>query len=90
MPVLSISYDLRKEPGRVYQGLIAAIKTFAWCHPTESTWYVETSLDPKEMHHRLKPHLHTYDKVVISPVVKGSWWSQGLRQDVLDWLKAKL
>lgn len=91
MNVLAISYDLYKEPSRAYQELVDALKAFpSWCHPTESTWYVATDLTPEQMYNNLVPHLHRWDKVIISPVVKGAWWSQGLPKDVLDWLHATL
>lgn len=90
MSILSISYDLYKEAGRGYEELIEAIKGFAWCHVTESTWFVETTLSPKEMYEHLDPHLHAKDKVIITPVPPGSWWSQGLSKEVCDWLHEKL
>jgi hypothetical protein len=90
MPVLSVSYDLFKEPSRVYDKLFAAIKRFPWCHPTESTWYVESVKAPKELYQYLKPYLHAKDKIIISPVVPDNWWSQGLPKDVIDWLHSKL
>jgi hypothetical protein len=90
MPVLSVSYDLFKEPSRAYEELFAAIEVFPWCRPTESTYYVETTKSPKELYEHLKPYLHAKDKIIISPVRPGSWWSQGLPKAVLDWLRAKL
>lgn len=88
MSILSVSYDLYR--GQVYDELIAAIKKFSWCHVTESSWYVVADLTPEEMYQHLKPHLHDRDKIIISPIVKGSWWSHGLPDDVLRWLHAKL
>ena len=74
----------------MYEEVIAAIKRFPWCHPTESTWFVQTTLSPKGLYQRLKPHLHAKDKVIITPVPPGSWWSQGLSEAVREWLHAKL
>jgi hypothetical protein len=90
MSVLAIDYDLYKESGRVYEGLISKIKAFPWCHPTESCWYIRTSLEPKQVYEQLAPSLHRRDKVLISPVAGGVWWSQGLPADVLAWLHGSL
>lgn len=93
MAVLSISYDLYKEPGRAYEELIKAIQasSSAWTHALESTWYVDTSLTPEKMLAHLKPHLHARDKVVITPVaINKGWWSQGLSEEMLEWFRSEL
>jgi hypothetical protein len=92
MGIMSISYDLYREPSRAYASLEKAIKAAGpWCHPTESTWMVLTEMGAQAMHNHLKPHLHVHDKVLITPVpCPAYWWSQGLRPDVLEWLHATL
>ncbi len=92
MRVLSIQYDLYKEPGRVYKGLIEAIKAIgAWCHPTESAWFVQTTKTPEQVIAALKPRLHAKDKVVVTPVaLDQGWWTIGLSKEVLDWLRGGL
>jgi hypothetical protein len=92
MAILSVSYDLYKEPGRVYEKLIAVIKSCtSWCHPVESTWYVDTSLSPIQLLEKLKSHLHAKDKIIITPVtVHAGWVTQGLPEDVLMWIKQRL
>ncbi len=92
MAILCVSYDLYKEPGRAYDKLITVIKSFnSWCHPVESTWYVDTSLSPADLLAQLKPQLHSKDKIIITPVtVNGGWATQGLSEDVLVWIKQRL
>jgi hypothetical protein len=92
MPVLSIQYDLYKEPGRVYDELIEAIKAYgSWCHPTESSWLIQTSSMPKEVFEYLKPHLHAKDKLLVSPVaLDAGWWAGGLPDKVMEWLRTSL
>jgi hypothetical protein len=93
MAILSISYDLYEESGRDYEELISAIKASApgWSHPVESTWYVDTTLDPHQMYLHLSPHLHPRDKLIITPVAANKgWWSQGMSEDMLGWFKLEL
>ncbi|MCI0463360.1 MAG: hypothetical protein L0Z62_40965 [Gemmataceae bacterium] len=92
MPVLSISYDLHKEPRRGYEKLYEAIRKFpAYCRPLESTWFVRTGWNARQVFEYLKPHLHAKDKVCISPVGVGeNWWSRGLSEKVLAWLHQNL
>jgi hypothetical protein len=92
MPILSISYDLHKEPSRVYTRLIEAIKSSgSWCKASESVWLVNTTREAKAMYDLLKPHLHVKDRVLVTRVtVHGGWWTQGQPQDVLNWLRASL
>ena len=86
MSVLSISYDLYKEPGRAYEELIGAIKEFPWCHPSESVWFVETNMEPGEFLEYLKPYLYQSDKVLVMAVADGSAWAGGgLQLAVGNW-----
>ncbi len=90
MNVLSVNYDLHKEPSRVYAQLEKALTAFAgWCRPTESSWLIKTVGGPEQMYQYLKPYLHARDKITITKVdLKGGWWSQGLSPEVLKWLHA--
>ncbi len=92
MSVLTISYDLHKEPSRQYVELEKALKAAgAWCHALESTWYVKTALQPRQMVAYLKPYLHAQDKIAVTPVaLDRGWWTQGLSKEVLDWLREAL
>jgi hypothetical protein len=88
--VLSINYDLYKEPSRQYEKLIAVIKQFAWCHVSESTWLIATELSSHEVRRRLDSQLHPRDKVFIAPVTPGEWSSRGMSQEILAWLHEQL
>jgi hypothetical protein len=92
MPVLSVQYDLYKEPGRVYAELIDSLEEFpAWCRPTESSWLIETDLTPQQVVVHLKPHLHKMDKLLVVPVAPDQGWrSWGLSEEVAEWVGAAL
>src|SRR5690242_16873117 len=88
MPVMSLNYDLFKEPGRVYKELIAAIEALPdWCHPLESSWLVVADMTPEELRAYLHPHLHARDKVLIFTVrTPTDWASRNMPDDVIRWL----
>ena len=92
MPVLSVSYDLHKEPSRAYAKLEKALQAFkVYCRPTESSWFIYTPnyASPQEVYNYLKPCLHPKDKIVITPVMlTGGWWTQGMPPQTLTWLRA--
>ena len=92
MAVISINYDLYHEPSRAYEELFKAIRSFpAWCHALESSWLVVTDMKPKAVLDALKPYLHEKDKVVVTPLrLDAGWWSMGLSERVLDWLRNNL
>jgi hypothetical protein len=88
MAILSISYDLYKEPGRAYDDLISTIKNFrSWCHAAESAWFVDTNLSPSEVYQKLSPHLHQHDKVIVTYAsLSRGWCGQGMSKPITDWL----
>jgi hypothetical protein len=92
MPVLAIQYDLFREAGRVYEGLIDSIQAQGDCyHSTESVWFVQTAMTPKQVIAFLKPHLHARDKLTVTPVaLDQGWWTFGVPEDELDWLRNAL
>lgn len=94
MPVLSISYDLHKEPSRAYALLEARLKQFKmYCRPTESSWFIYTAsvVSPQKVYDYLKPVLQVKDKIVITPVlINSGFWTQGLSAADLNWLRAAL
>ena len=89
MAILSVSYDLREHGRRDYRHLEAAIMRFpSRCHALQSTWFIRTDAEPKEVYDYLKPNLGSTDSLLVVPVVVYAYWSQGLCQEVLDWLAA--
>jgi hypothetical protein len=89
MPILSIEYDLYKEPGRVYGELIEAIKALGpWCPLAESSWFVSTTMMPARAVITLRPHLHQKDKLLVVKVKTGTAWAGlGLPDNVVKWLR---
>ena len=92
MSVLSVTYDLHREPGRNYFGLFNALKKFpSWCHVLESTWFVVTDMTPKDVYEHLKRYLHARDKLLIMPAAfDAGWWALEVSDDILEWLRKNL
>jgi hypothetical protein len=89
MAILSVSYDLREHGRQDYRNLETSIKRFpCWCHALQSLWFIQTNAGSKEVYAYLRPNLGRTDSLLVVPVVVYEYWSQGLRQDVLDWLAA--
>lgn len=87
--VYHISYDLNR-PGKDYLSLYAEIKKLgSWCHPVDSTWYVDTSLEATTIRDRLKAVMDASDALVVTAAsVPGAWF--GLDDDISAWLKDHL
>ena len=87
MANLAINYDLSK-PGRDYTSLINAIKAFgSWCHPTESSWIVSTTLTAEQLLNQLLKHIDSNDKIIVSQLTGIHAW-YGLDPKVAEWLKS--
>jgi hypothetical protein len=87
--VYHISYDLNK-PGKDYKDLYAEIKKLgSWCHPVDSTWYVDTSKDASGIRDALSTVMDSSDELLVTAAtVPGAW--KGLPDDVSAWLKSHL
>lgn len=87
--VYEISYDLNR-PGQDYKDLYAAIKNLgSWCHPVDSTWFVDSSLSADAIRDRLKAVMDKSDAlVVVKASVPGAWF--GLSTEISTWLKNHL
>lgn len=87
--LFSISYDLNK-PGQDYSELYKEIKNLgSWCHPVDSTWFVETSLSASDVRDKLKSVMDGSDSlIVVKASAPGAWF--GLSDDLSQWLKDKL
>lgn len=87
--VYHISYDLCK-PHKDYNSLYKVIKELgSWCHPVESTWYVETVLNAEQVRNRIKAVMDSDDKLIVTKaVVPGAWYN--LKTEVSQWLKKHL
>lgn len=89
MAVYMISYDLNA-PGKNYENLIAAIKSFSnWAHPLKSQWLVVS--DPNSsiaIRDYLRPHIDTNDQLLVTEVPLQMWAASNLAQEIVDWLQA--
>jgi hypothetical protein len=82
-----ISYDLRK-PGQNYTELIKQIKIIGsagWAKPCESAWIIKSDLTPEDIVKRLGA-LDITDRIVVISVSR-PWWTSGLDNDVLKWMR---
>lgn len=87
--VYHISYDLRK-PGKDYSSLHQAIKNIgSWCHPVESTWYVDTASSASAIRDTLIRVMDSSDGLIVTTAIAPGAW-QGLADDVSGWLKSHL
>jgi hypothetical protein len=83
-----ISYDLLK-PGRNYEDLYAAIKTYSrWAHVNESVWAVVTNSSAVQIRDHLLQYTDQNDRVfVIKSGVEAAWRNSICRN---EWLKENL
>lgn len=87
--VYHISYDLRK-PGKDYERLYEEIKNLGpWCHPVDSTWYVDTSETAEGIRNSLRAVMDASDALVVTAArAPGAWY--GLSDNISAWLKSHL
>ncbi|MCK5588823.1 MAG: SinR family protein [Candidatus Pacebacteria bacterium] len=88
MKTYIIAYDLNKyESSSDYQKIINAIKGLGnWTKPLESTWLVKTSSSSSEIRNYLKQFIDNNDELLIINVPNANWATQGIKEDVLDWM----
>ena len=90
MAIHSVSYDL-KAPGRNYEALYDLLKSYAWCRITASHWLLDSSDTPQTLFEKIAKVIDANDAVAVFPVQReAGWWTQGLDESQLDWLKQKL
>lgn len=87
--VFCVSYDLLS-PGRDYDDLIAAIKSFGiWWHQTESVWFVVSDKGAGEIRDFLMKYLDSNDKLFVIEVKK-HWGGKGFTEREYNWLRENL
>ena len=85
----TISYDLNK-PGQNYPKLFKAIKcTGNWCHPVDSTWFVNSQYSAEAIRDLLVSTLDSRDSIIVVHTSAPGAWS-GLSEELNRWLKANL
>jgi len=85
MSVYVINYDL-KAPGRDYQPLYDAIKTFKWCHILESCWLIDTNKPASEIRDILKSKVDGNDEIFVARL--GHEWATNFSDQATEWLKS--
>ena len=84
--VYCISYDL-KTPGRDYNTLIEAIKTYgAWWHQIGSVWLIVSNKTSASIRDELMRHIDRNDKLFVAALRK-EWAGVGFNSDEYNWMK---
>ena len=85
--VYCISYDL-KHPGRDYNSLYDAIKSFRiWWHQTDSVWLIVSKDSAIDIRSKLIKHLDSNDKLFVV-ALKREWAAVGFNDKEYNWLKS--
>ena len=85
MAVLIINYDLKK-PGRDYNPLYDAIKTYTWCHILDSCWLVDTAKTTAQVRDHLKTKVDTNDEIFVARLRQD--WATTFSDKATEWLKS--
>ena len=83
-----ISYDL-KQPGRNYQGLYDAIKSYGtWGKINNSTWIIKTYNSAVQIRDYLLQHIDYNDSIFVIKTERESAWRNVRANN--EWLKNNL
>jgi len=88
MTTYLINYDLRK-PGRNYDDLYSALKSYKYIHPLESCWVIETSSTAVQVRDYLKSKMDANDQLLVVASGKVGAWNN-LTSTETQWLKDNL
>jgi len=84
--LLLVSYDLNKEVKR--PNIVAEVKKTDWARLSESSYVIDTSETPEQVHARFKKHLDSNDFFFVMRVTKPyTGWGP---KDVVEWLDDKM
>lgn len=85
--VYCVSYDL-KNPGRDYNSLVEAIKTYGtWWHQTGSVWIIVSQKPSTTVRDELMRHLDQNDKLFVV-TLKKDWAAVGFNENEYNWMKS--
>jgi hypothetical protein len=85
-----VGYDLNR-PGKDYAKVIEKLKTFpGWWHCLDSTWLINTSLTPVQVHDELRPLMDSTDELLVMDVTGDSAAWSGFDTTCSDWLKTNI
>lgn len=87
MAVLLITYDLNK-PGQNYNQILDYIKNFSYVPLSESSYAIDTKIEPENIYNDLSKLLDSNDRICIITLTQP--WAAYLSPDILDWLKTRL
>ena len=83
-----IEYDL-KQPGRDYEALYAAIKSYGtWAHVTESTWFIKTNESCVQVRDNLLKQMDSNDRLFVGELSGTAAWKNTICKD--EFLKDNL
>lgn len=86
MAVFVISYDLNK-PGQHYTDLYDRIRSLGdWCHPVDSTWYVQSLKSALEITNHLLSVIDRNDSLIVSKVDLRETAFYNLAKEIEQWL----
>lgn len=91
MKTFLITYDLTKpESSPEYVKLISMIKELgAWAKTSKSVWLVKTNLSSKQILDTLLTTIDSNDKLIVIGV-DNDWWTYGLSDEVINWMRQGL
>lgn len=85
MAVLAINYDL-KAPGRNYQPLYDAIKSYNYCKILDSCWLIDTANSTSSVRDHLKGCVDGNDEIFVVQLRQN--WATSFTDSATDWLKS--
>lgn len=86
MAVYCISYDLKSDK---YESLINAIKAYGvWWHQSESTWFIESAQETRQILDNLNAILESQDKIIVIKVQQ-NWWAAGHTEEEYKWMRER-
>lgn len=78
MTSMIIEYDLRS-PGRDYEELYKAIKSYSTCMPiTESTWFIKANETCPQVRDKLMAHMDNNDRIFVAALTGAAAWHKVL------------
>ncbi|WP_035675056.1 hypothetical protein [Bradyrhizobium liaoningense] len=87
MATYIVTYDLNKEIKR--PNIVGAIHEFgSWAKLSESSYAINSDLNPEQVYQRLLKHLDDNDQLYVITLRK-PYYGQG-SQEVNDWLESSL
>lgn len=86
MAIYVVAYDLNKETKR--PNITGEVKKTAYAKLSESSYAIDTTETPEQVHARFKPHLDANDDFYVL-TLKKPWTGYGPK-DVIAWLQQRL